>query len=304
MLAKKLKFGDTIGVTGVSNSITGDGIDTFYAAERFLTEQGFKIKRGNHIFEDDHGSVGTRYQKAEDKMNMFLDDEVKAIICITGGDTCNTFLDLLDYEEIKKHPKIVMGYSNVTALLVALYKKSGLVSFSGPNFLDFGGEKCENGQYSIFIDAVMNANVDSFKNCEMTVVREGKMHGTLIGTNMNTITHLFGTDFIPDMNGVVLALENLSCPHNKCQYLLTQYKQNGVFDKINGIIIGYNHGLQKDGVEYPQVEDWVLDYTKEYSFPIVKCNSFGHAIVTAILPIGAEIEVDNGKITYISDFIK
>lgn len=303
MLAKRLNYGDTIGVTGVSNNIAGESLEQFYQAEKFLTEKGFKIKRGKYIFEDDYGSVGTRFQKAEDMMDMFLDDEVKAIICLTGGNTCNTFMDLLDYEEIKKHPKIVMGYSNITVLLISLYTKTGLISFSGPNFLDFGREKCK-GEYPIFVDGLINGNVDSFKNCEMKAVRAGDMKGTLFGTNMCTMAHLLGTEFFPDVTGAILALESFICPHAKCQATLAQFKQNKVFEKINGVIVGYNHSFQKDGIEFPQFEDWLLDYTREYSFPIYKCNSFGHFIVTSILPIGSEIEVKNGKITYISDFLR
>ncbi|MBQ2826122.1 MAG: LD-carboxypeptidase [Clostridia bacterium] len=302
MLAEKLKFGDTIGVTGVSSSATGDSLTYFYEAEKFLTQQGFRVKRGKYVLEDDHGSAGTRFQKAEDMMDMFLDDEVKAIVCLNGGDTCNTFLDLLDYEEIKKHPKIVVGYSNVTVLLMALQAKAGLTCFSGPNFVDFGREKCV-GQYPVFIDAFVNGNTDRFKNCEMTAVREGDMKGKLLGTNMGTMIHILGTEFFPDVTGAVLALEVFSCPHNKCQYILAQLKQHKVFDRVNGIIVGYNHSFQAGGAEFPQLEDWLLDYTREYSFPIFKCNSFGHVIVNSVLPIGSEIEVKDGKINYISDFL-
>ena len=303
MLAEKLKLGDTIGVTGVSSSATGDALDHFFAAEKFLTEQGFKVKRGKHVLEDDHGSAGSRFQKAEDMMEMFLDDEVKAIVCLCGGDTCNTFIDLLDYEEIKKHPKIVVGYSNVTVLLMALQAKAGLTCFSGPLFIDFGRDKCGE-QYPVFIDAFVNGNTDRFKNSEMTVIREGDMRGRLLGTNMGTMTHLLGTEYFPDVTGAVLALECFICPHNKCQYILAQLKQNKVFDKISGVIVGYNHSFQSEGAEFPQLEDWLLDYTREYSFPIVKCNSFGHVIVNSVLPIGSEIEVKDGRITYISDFLR
>ena len=118
MLANQLNLGDTIGVVGVSNSLEfNDGYEEFYRAEAFLKNKGFKIKRGKYVLADDYGSAGTREQKAEDMMNLFQDDEVKAIICLKGGQTCNTFIDLLDYEIIKQHPKIITGYSDVTVLL-------------------------------------------------------------------------------------------------------------------------------------------------------------------------------------------
>ena len=88
-------------------------------------------------------------------MNMFKDDEVKAIVCLDGGETCNTFIELLNYEEIKKHPKILVDYSDITVLLHAIYKKTGLVTFSGPNFVCFGTEYGEK-QYRIFEQAFIN----------------------------------------------------------------------------------------------------------------------------------------------------
>ena len=302
MLAKKLNYGDTVGVVGVSNSIDEKAKQNFYNAERLLQERGFRVKRGKYVFEDDHGSCGKRWQKAEDMMAMFLDDEVKAIVCLTGGDTANTFIDLLDYEVIKQHPKIFIGYSNVTVLLLSFLQKTELTCFSGPNFVNLGGGFAEE-QLAVFLDALVDKNIGRFENCETKIIREGDMRGRLIGTNMASEAMLLGTEYLPDLNGSILAIENFVCPHNKCQYLLSQFRHHGVFDKVNGIIVGYNYGLQKDGCEYPQFEDWLLEYTEEYSFPIIKCNSFGHRIVNAVLPIGAEFEVKNGKIKCVSDFL-
>lgn len=131
ILAKKLNYGDTIGVVGVSNSLKlNNRYEDLKKAENFLLSKGFKIKKGKYIEEDYYGSAGTNKQKAEDLMEMFKDDEVKAIICLEGGQTCNTFIDLLDYEEIKKHPKIITGYSDITVLLQAIYKKNWISNIS------------------------------------------------------------------------------------------------------------------------------------------------------------------------------
>lgn len=115
MLANKLNYGDTIGVVGVSNSLEiNNHYECFKTAEKFLQDKGFKIKRGKYVLENYYGSAGTKEQMAEDIMNMFKDKEVKAIICLKGGQTCNTFIDLLDYDVIKQNPKIITGYSDIT----------------------------------------------------------------------------------------------------------------------------------------------------------------------------------------------
>lgn len=303
MLANKLNFGDTIGVVGVSNSLKlNNSFETFLKAETFLKNKGFQIKFGKYIKEDYYGSCGTREQKAEDFMNMFLDDEVKAIICLEGGETCNTFLDLLDYEEIKKHPKILVGYSDITVLLQTVYKKTGLTTFSGPDFLAFGSEYAEE-QYKVFEDAFVNKNIDYFNYDIKNAIRTGNVKGKIIGTNLACMMYLLGTEYLPDMENNILFIESYRTSVSECQRRFSHLKQFGIFDKIKGVVIGYNYDLQKDGNEYPQMEDVLLQYTKEYNFPIIKCNSFGHKIVNSVIPLGVNIEIKNADAVIREEFL-
>ena len=80
-------------------------------------------------------------------------------------------------------------------------------------------------------------------------------------------------------------------------------KQYGIFDKIKGIVIGYNYDLQKNGNTFPQMEDILKEYTKEYDFPIIKCNDFGHKIVNSIIPIGGNVKIDNNEVKIIGEFL-
>ena len=304
MLANKLNYGDTIGVVGVSNSLfLNNKYNNFIRAKQFFENKNFKIKFGKYVEEDYYGSCGTKEQKAEDFMKMFLDDEVKAIICLEGGQTCNTFLDLLDYEEIKKHPKILVGYSDITVLLQSIYKKTGLTTFSGPDFISFGEPKAEE-QYRIFEDAFINKRLDKFNNENKKIIRNGNTSGKIIGTNLGCMMYLLGTEYLPNMNDNILFIESYKTSPNECQRRFAHLKQYGIFDKINGVIIGYNYALQKDGNTYPQMEDILLEYTKEYKFPIIKCNSFGHKIVNSIIPIGGNVKIENGKVMIEDEFLK
>ena len=304
MLANKLNYGDTIGVVGVSNSLfLNNKYNNFIRAKQFFENKNFKIKFGKYVEEDYYGSCGTKEQKAEDFMKMFLDDEVKAIICLEGGQTCNTFLDLLDYEEIKKHPKILVGYSDITVLLQSIYKKTGLTTFSGPDFISFGEPKAEE-QYRIFEDAFINKRLDKFNNENKKIIRNGNTSGKIIGTNLGCMMYLLGTEYLPNMNDNILFIESYKTSPNECQRRFAHLKQYGIFDKINGVVIGYNYALQKDGNTYPQMEDILLEYTKEYKFPIIKCNSFGHKIVNSIIPIGGNVKIENGKVMIEDEFLK
>ena len=303
MLANKLNYGDTIGVVGVSNSLKiGNLYDDFARAEELLKSKGFKIKRAKNVLEDYYGSAGTREQKAEEFMKMFKDDEVKAIICLNGGETCNTFIELLDYEEIKRHPKILVGYSDITVLLHAIYKKTGLVTFSGPNFVSLGTKYGEE-QYKIFEDAFINKKLDKFNLGNKVSIRKGKAEGKIIGTNLGCMMYLIGTEYLADIKDNILFIESYITSPNECQRRFAHLKQFGVFDKVKGIVIGYNYDLQKNGNAFPQMEDILKEYTKEYDFPIIKCNDFGHKIVNSIIPIGGNVKIDNNEVKIIGEFL-
>ena len=107
------------------------------------------------------------------------------------------------------------------------------------------------------------------------------------------------------MQDKIILIESYKTSPNECQRRYAHLKQYGIFDKIKGIVIGYNYDLQKDGDIYPQMEDILLEYTKEYDFPIIKCNDFGHKMVNSIIPIGVNINIDcdNPKIEILDEFL-
>ena len=305
MLANKLNYGDTIGVVGVANSLDTEKMkECFFKAEKFLQRKGFKIKRGKYVLEDFYGSAGTREQKAEDFINMFLDKEVKAIICLDGGETCNTFIDLLDFNVIKENPKIIMGYSDITVLLQMLYEKVGLVGFHGYNFINFGESEAEE-RFKEFESVFVNKKLSRFIKGEKKFIRNGNATGKSMGTNLATMMYLIGTEYLPDMQDKILFMESLRTSPNECQRRFAHLKQLGIFDKVNGIVIGYNFDLQKNGNTYPQMEDILMEYTKEYSFPIIKCDDFGHKITNCIIPIGCETVINSAdkKVDIVEEFL-
>ena len=127
---KSLKQGDTIGVVGVSNSIKRENNEeTFEKAKKLFLENGFKLKLTCNCLKDYYGMAEKPKQRARELMKMFMDDSVKMIICLDGGDSCNNIIDYLDYKVIKKHPKPIMGYSDITVLLETIYKKTGIITF-------------------------------------------------------------------------------------------------------------------------------------------------------------------------------
>ena len=198
-----------------------------------------------------------------------------------------------------------MGYSDITVLLQAIYKKTGLVTFSGPDFISFGTEYAEE-QYQVFEDAFVNKKLDKFNNGKKNVIKKGNAEGKIIGTNLGCMMYLLGTEYLPDMQDNILFIESYKTSPNECQRRFAHLKQYGIFDKIKGIVVGYNYDLQKDENTYPQMEDILLEYSKKYNFPIVKCNDFGHKIVNSVIPIGGfcKIDCENEEVEIIEKFLK
>ena len=134
MKPKALKIGDTIGVVAPSNPIVGDNIEEIKRAKEIVRQSGFKVKFAKNLYSNTNTYSSTAIEKATDINNMFNDKEVKMIWCAKGGNNANSVFEYLDYELIKKNPKIICGYSDITSLTNIIYEKTGLVTFSGTNF--------------------------------------------------------------------------------------------------------------------------------------------------------------------------
>ncbi|MGN0974024.1 MAG: LD-carboxypeptidase [Bacilli bacterium] len=292
----KLKKGDTIGVVGVSNSLYLEHDATlFYKAEKKFIDNGYKIKRSSNVFDNYHGMASTPEVKAQELMKMFLDEEVKAIICLVGGASCNTILDYLDFDIIKKHPKILMGYSDITVLLESIYKMTGIITFHGPDFLDFGKDYADVCMTE-FINVFEKGIFHKFLNSEIEILKDGNCNGKIIGTNLQCSLYIIGTKYFPEMDKNIFALERYITNPSETYNEFYRLKHMGVFDKISGMLIGYNYSYQIDHKYDILFENIAMDVCKDYNFPIFKCNTFGHMIPNAIIPIGAGIEISHGKI--------
>ena len=225
---------------------------------------------------------------------MFKNKEVKAIFCACGGYNVNAVFDYLDYNEIKKNPKIVCGYSDPTSIINAIYAQTGLITFHGPNFgsLSYTEEGIE--QYSrqevikrfIKGDLQLGNNEDEYKT-----IKEGQAEGVLVGGNLSLITHLVAGKYKLDFKDKILFIEELvyESPAGMASNYLYYMKQNGVFDKIKGLWIGSYES------EIP-LEKIVLDTLgNEYDFPIIKSNNFGHIDRKTVIPIGVKANIDTNK---------
>lgn len=295
MIPTKLKKGDTIGVIAPSNYIEKDDLEYINASIALMEASGFKVKFGKYVFEDTLGYGTSPEKRAADINWAFKDDEVKAIMCVKGGEDSNTTLDYIDYEMIKKHPKIICGFSDNTSILNAIHEKTGLVTYHGPTFKSL--TSWETGYaYKQFIKTFAE-NTESLimgePEDEYTTIQEGQATGELVGGNLSLFTKLVCGKYAVNLQDKILFLEELgfeAAPEmvNSNIYYL---KQNGVFDRIAGLWIGNYEHPSKVSIE-KIIKNAIGD---EYKFPIIKSDNFGHIDKKIIIPIGTKAEINTNE---------
>ena len=290
---QKLKIGDTIGVVAPSSPIIGNNIEELNKAKEIVERSGFKVKYSKNIFSNTNGYSSTAKEKAEDINEMFADKEVKMIWCAKGGNNSNSTFEYLDYELIKKNPKIICGYSDITSITNMITEKTGLVTFSGTNFKTIATDETDFS-YKQALSRFVNGSLElGTENEEYITIQEGKTSGELIGGNLSLIRGMVAGKYSLDFTDKILFLEELGFETDPAGTSNNLYymKQNGVFDKIKGLWIGnYEH---ESGISLEKIITDVLE--GEYKFPIIKSNNFGHIETKTVIPIGTKAKIDTNK---------
>ena len=295
MIPIKLKKGDTIGVIAPSNYIEKDDLEYINASIALMEASGFKVKFGKYVFENTLGYGTSPEKRAADINWAFKDDEVKAIMCVKGGEDSNTTLDYIDYEMIKNHPKIICGFSDNTSILNAIHEKAGLVTYYGPTFKSLTSWQTGYA-YKQFIKTFVEDTeslIMGEPEDEYTTIQAGQATGELVGGNLSLFTKLVCGKYAVDVQDKILFLEELgfeAAPEmvNSNIYYL---KQNGVFDKIAGLWIGNYEHPSKISLE-KIITNAIGD---EYKFPIIKSDNFGHIDKKIIIPIGTKAEINTNE---------
>lgn len=288
-----------------------------------LENLGFKPKLGPKALEvHTNYQAGTREDRLHDLHAMFLDDEVKGIFCTGGGYASLQLVPDIDWEIIKKNPKIFMGYSDITTLLLTMYEKTGLVTFHGPMVQGLGlGTESKGGKFRLanFKNTLMKGETGRLPSfTEWKVLRGGRAEGILIGGNLDIILSLMGTPYEPKWDGKILFWEEVDESIEDIDNFLWRLRVAKVFKKIEGMVVGKITNISPidDEMEWgaldnpPTIENVILKATEGFNFPILYGVDFGHDTPSLILPEGASVLLDcpanrTGKLSitekYLSD---
>ena len=291
MLLDKLKLGDTIGIISPSAAITEELKEQFNKGLEVYKDMGFEIVLSKNVYANTLGYSAAIDEKVEDIHEMFSNKEVKAIICSQGGQNSNAILPYLDYELIRNNPKIIMGISDSTAILNAIYSKTGIITYHQNDIIWGPGRITSQNEINDFKLRLIDGKDGKIEHfTKWKCIKEGVAEGTLIGGNLWTLTKLLGTEYCPDFSDSILFLEEFAAesPLDEIDSKINILKQHKVFEKIKGLWIGY----YENDTEEMKLEDVIINNLKEYSFPILKCNDFGHNCENIIIPIGAKVKMD------------
>ena len=299
LLPAPLNRGDTIALVSPS-SATAERIDLQLAGEA-MQALGFKVRTGAHYASRYGHLAGTDVQRAGDLNAMFADDEVKAIVCVRGGSGAARLLPLLDYDAIRANPKVLLGYSDITALHSAILSQAGLVTFHGPigsgSWNQFNVDQFkrlffqrELMQYRNTVDA--GEELVPRKHRTLTITG-GKARGELVGGNLTVLTALAGSKYVPDFDGRILFLEDVEEAPYRIDRMLTTLKLMGALDRIAGFIFGEctdcGPGEGFGSLTLDQIFD---DHIRPLGIPAYRGAMIGHIREQFIVPHGGMVEMD------------
>lgn len=262
LIPQKLNKGDTIGVVAPSDPIIGEKVEEVMQAKAKVEADGFKVKFAKNLFSNTTGYSATAKEKADDINEMFADKDVKMIWCAKGGNNSNSVFEYLDYELIKKNPKIICGYSDITSLTNMISEKTGLVTFSATNFKTIATDETDfsyKEALSRFVDGSLEFAMT--ENDKYITIAEGSnkiVEGELIGGNLFLTRGITAGEYSINFDNKILFLEELGfeSPPQVVSNSLYFLKQNGVFDKINGLWLGNYEN--SDGITLEKIVQDVL----------------------------------------------
>ncbi len=315
MNAFKLSIGDTVRVIAPSFSLRMISEEVRSIASQRFECLGLKLEFGDHVEEmNDHLSSDIK-SRIDDLHAAYSDKNVKAVFAVIGGYNSNQLLTHLDWDLIKNNPKPLIGYSDTTALQNAIFAKTGHISYSGPAYSTFGQKKYFDYTLEYFVKMLFNTNavqiipsetwtddewfLDQEKrnlkqNEGWLPIYEGRATGKILGGNLGTFTLLFGTEYMPNLKGTILFLEDDACEKfNEFDRLLQALIHQPDFSEVQGIVLGRFQVASEMSKEY--IKELFSSRPELNKIPIIANVDFGHTNPIITYPIGGTATIKVSK---------
>jgi muramoyltetrapeptide carboxypeptidase len=300
LLPPALQKGDVIGLVAPAGPILHE--DHFLDGVRLLRHLGFQLRFHRDNWEGQGYLAANDVDRAREFNEMWGDPEVKALLAARGGYGCLRMVDGIDMDLVRSRPKIFIGFSDITVLLAAIHRQTGLVTFHGPMVSTL--PRSDRGSIDAFTqllsartpDRIM---VDRDAGRKIEVLSPGRARGTLTVGNLASLVHLLDTPYEPAWQDRILVLEDVGEPPYRIDRMLTHLHRAGRLQQLAGLILGTFAGYD-DPAERTSGEDcWqrVLELLSDRKIPIWGNFPVGHTARNHILPLGVEAEMDSSTRT-------
>ncbi|MBW2094850.1 MAG: LD-carboxypeptidase [Deltaproteobacteria bacterium] len=278
----RLRKGDVVGVISPAGPVEEAELRP---GLEFLDQEGFRVQLGSHALDKQGYLAGDDSARLNDFHAMFSNPEVRAIFCTRGGYGTMRILERIQYDLVRKNPKMFIGFSDITALLLSLLTKAGLVSFHGPmvrQIKDIGDHN-----FSLLLDLLETPGEQTLELPGARALLPGRAEGILIGGNLCVLSHLVGTSFLPSLEGSILFLEDRGEPLYRIDRTLTHLRLAGHLERISGLIAGQFEDCGERGA----IDDLLFGFAKDLSVPVLSGAPIGHGDDNITLPLGVRAEL-------------
>lgn len=296
---KKLENGDVIGI--VSPASSPDNFEKIENGVNYLEKLGYRVEVGENVGKEHGYLAGTDNERLSDLHDMFKNKDVKAIFCVRGGYGSGRLLDKLDFSLIKKNPKIFVGYSDITAMQLSIFKKTGLITFAGPMVAtDFSGkinEFAEENFWKIITSSKKIGKLHNPRDEKFYALNSGRGEGKILGGNLAVLSSLMGTEYMPSLKDSILLLEDIGELPYRVDRLLNQLKLAKVFEQIKGVILGrfvdcYDPDKSNKTIKLNEV---IEHYFSTLKIPVLYSFSHGHISENLTIPLGANCKLNTSR---------
>lgn len=299
LLPRALQPGDTVALVSPSSPVD-DSLDLVLAAE-VLEALGLRVRPGAHYGDRRGHLAGVDAARAHDLNAAFADPGIRAVVCVRGGSGAARLLPLLDYDVIRANPKVLLGYSDITALHCAIQARTGLVTFHGPNgsgsWNSFNADQFRRlffGRELMHYRNVAETGDELVQRRNRTMaITGGRARGELVGGNLAVLTALAGSPYMPDFDGRILFLEDVSEAPYRVDRMLGTLKLMGALDRIAGFIFGECTDCGPgEGYGSLTLEQILDDHIRPLGIPAYRGAMIGHIRRQFIVPVGGRVEMD------------
>jgi muramoyltetrapeptide carboxypeptidase len=296
---RKLQQGDLIGIISPASSVNDPS--RLDKGVHYLEKMGYNVLVGKNVGKYNGYLAGTDQERLDDLHSMFSNKKVKAIFCLRGGYGAARLVDKLDYKLIRNNPKIFAGYSDISALHLAMFYKTGLITFAGPmvgvDFYDEVSTFTEEMFWRLLSSSKKFGKIENPDDEHILSLNSGTANGRIVGGNLSVISGLVGTEYFPDLKDKILLIEEMGEVPYKIDRMFNQMRLSGMFKGLKGVVIGSFRDCHEldPNKKTLTLGEVITDYFSQLKKPVVYNFRHGHLKDNITVPIGINLRINASR---------